>query len=142
MTADDGLRCIVVDDHPMVRRAVRLQLGTLPWLHVVAEAADGQEGLDLLMELQPDIAVVDVRMPRMDGIELVRRARAADLHTRLVVFSAFASPALVATARAAGAAACVSKSGPPSRLLDVVTQLAFPDIHASGATTSNVTGAS
>lgn len=116
--------CVLVDDHDMVRRAVRLQLDAVPWLVILGEASDGVAGLELVTRLQPQLAVVDVRMPRMDGMELARAVRDANLRTRIVLLSAFASPAVIAAADAAGAADCISKSAAPAVLVAALLRAA------------------
>lgn len=124
MTGEHRASCVLIDDHEMVRRAVRLQLAALPWLAILGEASTGDDGLALLTDLRPDLAVVDVRMPGMDGMEVARAARDAGLPTRILLLSAFASPGVIAAADAAGATACVSKSAPPGVLLETVVRVA------------------
>ena len=69
----DVVRILVADDHPLTRDGIKAALALDAELEVVAEASDGQEAVDLAEEVQPDVVLMDVRMPGMDGIEATRR---------------------------------------------------------------------
>jgi two-component system nitrate/nitrite response regulator NarL len=119
--------CIVADDHDVVRQGIRLQLDRDGWTRVVAEATSGDQTLDLLRRLRPDLALVDLRLPAIDGIEVARVARTEGLPTRIVIFSAFGGEPLVNRALQQGAHGYVSKGAPASVLLS-----ALQTVHAGG----------
>jgi CheY-like chemotaxis protein len=108
-------RILLVDDIPAMRLAVRglLEDAGLP---VIGEAADGLQAVTMAAQLQPDIVVMDVRMPGLDGLAATRRITGAHPHIRVVVYSVFDSDETQQAARQAGAAAFVPKSGPPDHL--------------------------
>ena len=117
------LSCVLADDHDAVRTAVRRQLDGLPWVRVVAEAGDGEAALSAIRAHQPDVAVVDVRMPRASGIEVCKRTVALGLGTRIVLFSSLADPASVDMGLRVGAAAYVSKDEGFTPLRDALQSL-------------------
>lgn len=125
------MRVVAADDEPLVRQGLRMVLGVDPALEVVGEAADGKEALAMVRELRPDVALVDVRMPHLDGIEVTRRTCAdADLHeVRVVVLTTFADDDLVVAAVRAGASGYLLKSMPPEQIRAAVHAA------AEGATT-------
>ncbi len=97
-------RVIVVDDQTVVREGIVMLLGLLPGIEVVGAASDGEEAVKLVGELSPDVALMDLRMPRCDGVEATRRIRAEYPGTEVVVLTTYADdeslfPALKAGAR-------------------------------------------
>ena len=74
----DRLRVVIVDDEPLAIRGLRLELKRIPGVEVVGAAADGQSGLDLIYDLKPDVALLDVQMPRLDGIQMADALAAGD----------------------------------------------------------------
>lgn len=116
------LRCLVADDHPALVQAVSDFLGTAD-IDVVATAADGDQAVALAADMQPDVALVDFRMPRLAGVELLTRLREAAPKTHVVVYTADADEALVRGALGAGADAVLLKEAPladVSRALNAV----------------------
>jgi DNA-binding NarL/FixJ family response regulator len=110
------LRVLVADDHPLFRRGVARTVQRQAGLELVAEAADGHEALELIDLLQPDVAVLDLRMPRLTGIDVCAelRARPAPPPTRVLILSAFDDAALVWDALTAGASGFVGKQAAPA----------------------------
>lgn len=100
---------VVVDDHLPVRLAVRITLDRLDWLAFAGEAADGTEGLTLLERVRPDLAIVDVQMPGIDGLQVVAEAVRRGIPTRIVLHSSLRSEAVAQAGIEAGASAWVSK---------------------------------
>lgn len=112
-------RCLVADDHPAVLRAVSGYLAANGF-EIVGPAENGDRAIALAGEERPDLALVDYRMPRSGGSELVRRLKSASPETRVAVYTAAADERLVADALEAGAVAVVLKEAP---LVDLVRAL-------------------
>jgi DNA-binding NarL/FixJ family response regulator len=114
-------RIIVADDHPLFRSAMCILLEKhADSLEVVAEATDGQEALELSRSFRPDLVLMDVRMPRMDGLEATRVIKGELPRTIVLMMSASEEPAHLAEAIKAGAAGYVLKSAPPQRITDAI----------------------
>src|SRR4051794_19832082 len=86
---DRRIRVLVADDHPLYRDGVVESMKDRPELEVAGEAADGRAALDAIRELAPDVAVIDVRMPGMEGMEVLAAVKAEDLPTKVIFLSAF-----------------------------------------------------
>lgn len=114
------LRIVVADDHPLFREAVVRTVKERPEFELVAEAADGTEALERIRELSPDVAVLDLKMPGLDGLQVVNAVRRDQLPTRVVLLSAFLDGSMAFEAVAAGAAAYVSKEADRRRLGDTI----------------------
>jgi two-component system nitrate/nitrite response regulator NarL len=104
------IRVVVADDHPLFRQGIVRALRIAGGFEVVAEAADGATALELIRRHQPDVAVVDVRMPGMDGIDVVGALARSGADVPVVLLSAFDDEPLVAAGLEAGAAAYITKS--------------------------------
>lgn len=85
----EDIRVLLVDDDACIRKSLRMLLSARCGIKVVGEAANGKEGLRLVDELKPDVALVDVQMPGMDGIELTREIKRENTVTRVVVLSVY-----------------------------------------------------
>jgi DNA-binding NarL/FixJ family response regulator len=121
-----SLRVIVADDEPLVRQGMRLVLELEPGLEILGEASDGREAVELVRRHRPDLALLDVRMPGMDGIEAARLICAEpDLReTRVVVLTTFADDELLVGAIRAGASGYLLKSMPPDEIRSSVRAVA------------------
>ena len=101
---------VFAEDHPLYRDGLARALGSHPGLRLVGEACEGAGALGLIEELEPDVALLDVKMPGLDGVEVGRRVAASEgLPTRVVLLSAYLDPSLIAQGLAAGAAGYVGK---------------------------------
>jgi PAS domain S-box-containing protein len=119
-------RVLVVDDAEELRMLLRMRMEARSGLTVVGEAGDGVAAVELASELQPDLVMLDVAMPRMDGLEALPLIRAAVPGVRVVVLSGFNQSTLAEKAREAGADQYVVKGGSMRELLDMVEQLLEP----------------
>jgi len=118
-----NLRVVVADDQTLMREAVRIVLGAEDGMTVVGEAASGVALLDLLKRVRADVALVDLAMPPLDGIELLERIRAEHAAIKTVVLSATDDPRQVAAALRRGAAAFVLKSVNPLDVPGIIRQI-------------------
>jgi DNA-binding NarL/FixJ family response regulator len=106
------IRILVVDDHPIVRDGLVAMLGTQPDFEVIGELAGGGEGLEQALELRPDVLLLDMELPDIDGVEVVRRLRARAPAIRIVVFTAFDRDEQITGAIRAGAEGYLLKGTP------------------------------
>jgi DNA-binding NarL/FixJ family response regulator len=116
---------LVVDDHCGVREAVGALLDTVDDTTVVGTCADGWDAMRFVQQARPDVVVMDVRMPGMDGAEATRALLALNPRLRVVLHTAEPESPIAAAALAAGASACVAKSLKPATLLHAVLAPAF-----------------
>ncbi|MFG3254166.1 response regulator [Streptomyces sp. NPDC048172] len=114
------IRVLVADDQEMVRRGIRRILSGQDDIEVVGEAADGAEALERARELRPDVALVDVRMPRLDGIEVTRRLCGGPEGVRVVVVTTFDLDEYVYPALQHGASGFLLKRSGPALLAEAV----------------------
>ena len=123
------LRVIIAEDQPMMRSALRDCLSTEPDIEVVGEAANGQQAVELAQQLQPDVAVLDIRMPVMDGVEATRRIVGPNgrSRTRVVVVTTFELDEYIVTALRAGASGFLLKDATPEELVKAVRVVAAGD---------------
>jgi DNA-binding NarL/FixJ family response regulator len=118
------IRILVADDHALLRNGLRAMLDAQDDLEVVGEAADGEEALAATAALRPDVVVMDIRMPRVDGIEATRRLAAQGEAPRVLVLTTFDLDEYVFEALRAGADGFMLKDAPPARLADAVRAVA------------------
>ncbi|WP_436689067.1 response regulator [Geodermatophilus sp. CPCC 205506] len=118
------IRVVLVDDQAMVRTGARMVLAAEPDIEVIGEAADGASGVRVITQTRPDVVLLDVRMPGMDGLETARRLAAADLPTRVIVLTTFDEDEYVAAALRAGVSGFLLKVAPPEDLVAAVRTVA------------------
>jgi DNA-binding NarL/FixJ family response regulator len=130
------VRILVADDHPVVRHGLKNLLGSRPEWEIVGEAADGIEALEKANKLTPDVVVLDITMPRMDGLEACRRIRKTVPASEVLIVTQHDSPQMHQTAVSAGAIGYVVKSNAVRDLLEAVQAVSehrsFPAIKISG----------
>ncbi len=114
---------VLADDHPMVRRGLRIVLEAEEGWRVVAEATDGASALEQVALHQPDVLILDVVMPGMNGIEIARQLRAQALHTCVIIFSMHANDAYVRAALNSGAQGYVLKESDDIELVLAVREV-------------------
>lgn len=127
-----GIEILVADDHPVYRDGLIQALASHEGIRVVAETGDGEEALDLIRRLQPDIALVDLRLPSRDGISIVEAVKESEVRTRTMIVSAFEDAGTMYQAYDAGARAYVTKHASPSVLCEAIIgvyggQIVFPE---------------
>jgi two-component system, NarL family, response regulator LiaR len=120
----DPITVLLVDDHEMVRRGVRAFLETRPDITVVAEAGSGEEAIRLAAEHAPDVALMDLIMPGMDGVEATRRLTARSPRTNVVMLTSYHDDEHIFPAIRAGALSYVLKEVGPEELADAVRKAA------------------
>ncbi len=119
-----AIRVVVIDDQELVRTGFRMILDVEDDIDVVGTAGDGDEAVDLCRSAAADVALMDVRMPRVDGIEATRRLRAAGIETRVLVLTTFDLDEYVFDALRAGASGFLLKDAPPDDLVHAVRVVA------------------
>ena len=132
------IRVLVVDDQAMVRAGFRLLLSGEEDIEVVAEAKDGLEAVDKATRVRPTVVLMDIRMPRLDGLEATRRILAADDRARILILTTFDLDEYVYEALRAGASGFVLKDDPPEQLLAAIRTVAAGDALLSPAVTKRV----
>jgi DNA-binding NarL/FixJ family response regulator len=120
----NAIKVLLVDDQPVTRQGLRLRMATEADIAVVGEAGDGHAALDLARALAPDVIVMDVTMPGLDGIEATRHIRATVPGSTVVILSLNDDAATRARAAEAGAAAFVAKHEADGLLLDTIRKFA------------------
>lgn len=114
------IRLILADDHGMVRKGIREYLETDPRMEIVGEATDGEQALEMARTLLPDVVLLDVQMPRLNGIETARRIRSEKLKCAILMVSAYDDDPYVMSALQAGANGYVLKTAAPADLVKAV----------------------
>ena len=117
-------KCLAVDDHPTVRKGLGLMFGQADDLELVGSVESGEEVVEAVERLRPEVVIVDVRLPGIDGISVVKRISQAAPDVKTVVFSAYGDKRLLSDALSAGADAYVLKGSPPEDLLRAVRTVA------------------
>lgn len=117
------IRLLIVDDQALVRGALGALLELEPDITVVGYAADGEEAVAEAARLQPDVCLMDIQMPGLDGIEATRSIRAAGGNTRVLIVTTFARPGYVRAALDAGAGGFVVKDAAPEHLSEAVRKV-------------------
>jgi len=116
----DTIRILLADDHPVVRDGLMAILGTQPDFAVVGEAGDGQEAVNLAKELNPDVILLDLEMPVLDGVQTLQQIRARQPEARVIVFTAFDTDERILTAVQAGAQGYLLKGVPRTELFNAI----------------------
>ncbi len=114
----------LVDDHEVVRTALRLLLERVNGIEIIGEAADGESALHLIQATRPDVALIDVALPRMNGFSLAEELTRREIPTRMLFLTAYESPAYLTRAMEAGALGYVPKSAGEQEVLSAIRQVA------------------
>jgi len=123
-TAHSPIKVLITDDHPVVRSGYRRMLETEPDICVVAEANDGETGIEMYKEYEPDVMILDLSMPGIGGMESLRRIRAFDSEARILVFSLHLSEIIIKRALDAGASGYLNKQSGIENMVTAVRKVA------------------
>lgn len=119
----EQIRIILADDHPLMRDGTRRILEQNPNLRVIGEAEDGQQALELIEHLQPDVVILDIRMPKLSGIEVVREMKKCSPRTKALTLTAYDADEYILALMEAGASGYVLKTARASELIDAVQRV-------------------
>jgi LuxR family maltose regulon positive regulatory protein len=133
-----SVKVLLVDDHALLRSGVRTLLEAEEGLHVVGEAGDGLEALEKVRTLFPDVVVIDITMPRLDGIEATRGILTESPETKVIALSIHSGRRFVENMLKAGAAGYVLKDGVPEELVDAVRTVSRGEKYLSASVTGLV----
>ena len=137
----DAVRVLVVDDHAVVREGLRNFLGMLPGIELVGEAGSGAEALALASKTRPQVVLMDLVMPQMDGIEATRRFKSEHPEVKVIVLTSFADDNKLFPALRAGAVAYLLKDVGPRELADTIQAAARGEVRLGAEVTQRlVTG--
>lgn len=117
------IRVLIADDHAIVRRGIRALLAEIEAIQVIGEASNGQDAIDLSVELEPDVILMDLMMPGVDGIEATRRITANQEQAHILVLTSFATDDMVFPAIKAGALGYLLKDSEPADLIQAIQQV-------------------
>jgi two-component system nitrate/nitrite response regulator NarL len=117
-------RIVIAEDHPLFREALARTIRERPDFDLVGEAPDGRAALDTIRDLQPDVAVLDLKLPSLDGLQIIAALRREEQPVKVVLLSAFLDGAIAYEAVAAGAEAYLSKDADRDRVCDTIAAVA------------------
>jgi RNA polymerase sigma factor (sigma-70 family) len=132
------IRVLVADDQSMIRAGFRMLLRDEVGIEVVAEAEDGFEAVEKAARFSPGVVLMDIRMPKLDGLEATRRILAADDSVRILILTTFDLDEYIYEALSAGASGFVLKDDPPEQLIAAILTVAAGDALLSPAVTKRV----
>ena len=127
MSDSPATSILLVDDQPMLRMGYRMVLDAQPDLRVIGEAENGLEALELTAELEPDVVLMDVRMPGLDGVQATERIVASGSHSRIIILTTFDLDEYAYGALRAGASGFLLKDVPPPDMLSAIRAVATGD---------------
>jgi DNA-binding NarL/FixJ family response regulator len=128
MNADEPIRILIADDHPVVRDGLTAMLDTQPDFKVVAQSADGQETVDKVASYNPDLVLLDLAMPVMDGVAVLKALQRTHPQVAVIVFTAYDTDERIIDAVRAGASGYLLKGAPREQLFEAIRS-----VHAGGS---------
>jgi len=120
----DEITALIVDDHEVVREGLRLSLSRAPHIRVVGEAGDGAAAVELSLRRKPDVIIMDVRMPGMDGLEATRLLLDQDPEAKVLIFTAYSERSLLTRGFESGAKGYILKEAPHGTLVRAIEKVA------------------
>ena len=124
MSEEREITCLIVDDHEVVREGLRLSLSRAPHIRVIGEAGDGETAIGLVERRKPDVIIMDVRMPGMDGLEATKKIIEQTPDAVVLIFTAFSERSLLARGLESGAKGYILKEAPHETLLRAIERVA------------------
>jgi DNA-binding NarL/FixJ family response regulator len=121
------ITCLIVDDHEVVREGLRLSLSRSPHIRVVGEAGDGRAAIDLAERRKPNVVIMDVRMPGLDGLDATKELIERDPSSRVLIFTAYSERSLLARGLESGAKGYILKEAPHETLVRAIEKVANGD---------------
>jgi DNA-binding NarL/FixJ family response regulator len=118
------IQIVLADDHPLVRRGIRNLIRNAPDIEVIGEASNGPEALRMVEELTPDVLLLDMEMPGLNGVEVTRRLRVIKPSVRILVLSTYTDKQYILGALASGAAGYLTKEEAIQTLIRAIRQVA------------------
>ena len=132
------VRVVLVDDDPLVRAGLNLMLGGAPRLEVVGEAGDGAEALEVIDRVRPDVVLMDIRMPRVDGLTATQRLAERPDPPKVIVLTTFDADEYVMRALAGGATGFLLKDTSPATIVDAIHRVAAGEPMLSPSVTAQL----
>ena len=120
----DEISCLIVDDHEVVREGLRLSLSRAPHIRVIGEAADGASAVELALRRKPDVIIMDVRMPGMDGLEATKVLTEKVPDSKVLIFTAYSEKSLLSRGLESGAKGYILKEAPHQTLVRAIEKVA------------------
>lgn len=124
MTKEATTRVVLADDHDVVRQGLKRLLDRVPEIEVVGEASDGLEALKSVQDLKPDVLLLDIEMPVMDGIEVARKLQAANIGVRILILSAYDDREYIRALMEIGVSGFLVKGEAPGKIIEAVRGVA------------------
>jgi DNA-binding NarL/FixJ family response regulator len=118
------IRVVVVDDQPVIRSGLSMIVSAHDDLELVGEAANGREGIELIEKVSPDVVLMDIQMPELDGVEATRQLAVRGSHARVLILTTFGQEQYVFDAFEAGAAGFLLKTAEPQVIVDAIRTIA------------------
>ncbi len=131
MQATKPISIILADDHSIVREGLAAFCGTRPELHIAGQCADGLAAVEMIKALEPDFAIIDLHMPKLHGLEVIRKVRETPSPCKLIVLSISRDDKMVMEALRAGANGYLLKDGPARHLLDAISYIQDGGVYIS-----------
>nr|MBA3787748.1 response regulator transcription factor [Actinomycetota bacterium] len=120
----EEITCLIVDDHEVVREGLRLSLSRAPHIRVIGEASDGAAAVALVERRRPNVVIMDVRMPGMDGLEATKQIKEKAPETAVLIFTAYSERSLLGRGLESGAKGYILKEAPHATLLRAIEKVA------------------
>src|ERR671929_2320678 len=120
----EEITTLIVDDHEVVREGLRLSLSRAPHIRVIGEAADGEAAVELAQRRKPDVVIMDVRMPGMDGLEATKQLTERLPDAKVLIFTAYSEKSLLSRGLESGAKGYILKEAPHQTLLRAIEKVA------------------
>ena len=120
----EEITCLIVDDHEVVREGLRLSLSRAPHVRVIGEASDGAGAVALVERRRPQVVIMDVRMPGMDGLEATKQIKEKVPETAVLIFTAYSERSLLGRGLESGAKGYILKEAPHATLLRAIEKVA------------------